>query len=244
MNRLTKHILAFCLIMATFSIQAQSWWGKGVRGNGNITTQTRSTQDYDQVTMAGPMDVKLVRGTEGKITVTADENLQQYIIVETRGDELVIKIEKGINLRTSRHGIKITVPFKGLNHVSLTGSGDIFSTDLIKGDRFKTSITGSGDMVLRVENNSMTARITGSGDMDISGKTNNLDMSITGSGDFDGSNLESVNTTVSVTGSGDADVHCSGDLKARVSGSGDISYQGHPKTQNTKVSGSGSISSN
>ena len=35
---------------------------------------------------------------------------------------------------------------------------------------------------------------------------------------------------------------CNGKLKARVSGSGDISYSGNPTNKDTKVSGSGDIS--
>jgi hypothetical protein len=46
-----------------------------------------------------------------------------------------------------------------------------------------------------------------------------------------------------VSGSGDADVYASNSLKARVNGSGDIDYSGNPNTSDTKVLGSGSISS-
>ncbi|MGV6832311.1 MAG: GIN domain-containing protein, partial [bacterium] len=50
------------------------------------------------------------------------------------------------------------------------------------------------------------------------------------------------NTVVSVAGSGDAEVVCRESLKARVAGSGDIEYKGNPAKEDTKVSGSGSIS--
>ena len=71
--------------------------------------------------------------------------------------------------------------------------------------------------------------------------SNKLEASVTGSGDFYGFDLEVNDTDVSVTGSGDAKVVCNVNLKARVTGSGDIMYKGNPKTEDTKVAGSGSI---
>ena len=80
-----------------------------------------------------------------------------------------------------------------------------------------------------------------SGDVTLKGSTNNLEAGVTGSGDFYGFDLEVNDTDVSVTGSGDAKVVCNVNLKARVTGSGDIVYKGNPKTEDTKVAGSGSI---
>ena len=48
--------------------------------------------------------------------------------------------------------------------------------------------------------------------------------------------------TVKVAGSGDIEVVSNKSLYARVSGSGDIEYKGNPDKEDTKVSGSGTIS--
>ena len=61
--------------------------------------------------------------------------------------------------------------------------------------------------------------------------------------DFDGSSLDSKNVDVKIAGSGDVNVVCNGTLKVRISGSGDVKYSGNPTSKDTKVSGSGSISS-
>lgn len=47
----------------------QFWKTKRVVGNGNLTTETTTTSDYDQLKSVGFMDVELFRGTEGKIVV-------------------------------------------------------------------------------------------------------------------------------------------------------------------------------
>ena len=75
-------------------------------------------------------------------------------------------------------------------------------------------------------------------------KLKELEVKVSGSGDFMGSRLKSNNTQAYVSGSGDAEVNASKSIKARVNGSGDIEYSGNPETSDTKVVGSGSISSN
>jgi len=47
-------------------------WEK-VKGNGNMTTETRTTGDYDGIKCAGSMDYILVAGTEGKIKLEGEK---------------------------------------------------------------------------------------------------------------------------------------------------------------------------
>ena len=106
---------------------------KNVEGNGQMTTATRTTTGYDKVDLTGAMDVELVKGTEGRLRIEAEENLIPHITTEVKNGELVISVEKGFNLQPSRNNpIKVTVPFESLDGVYLTGSGDIYTSDMIK----------------------------------------------------------------------------------------------------------------
>ncbi|MDG5491432.1 head GIN domain-containing protein [Psychroserpens sp. SPM9] len=233
-------VLIVALLSFTFS-QAQ-WGNKKVKGNGNMTTETRSTSDYDAISCAGSFDYVLVAGTEGNITLEGESNLLQYVITEVKDGKLIIKTEKGKNLDPSfNKTIKVTIPFKDIRKVSLAGSGDLWNTDRITTTNLEVSLAGSGDIVLEVQTQKVSGKIAGSGDITLKGSTTDLTAGVTGSGDFHGFNLNAVNTDVSVTGSGDAEVVCTGLLKARVTGSGDIEYRGNPSKKDTKVSGSGSI---
>ena len=234
-------ILAICVL---FSTNATAQWGKNkkIKGNGNMTTDTRSTSDYDGVSAVGPMDVFLVKGSEGEIRIEADSNFMEYIEVETDGDMLVVKVKKGYSL-SSKNPIKVTVPFNSISEVKLVGSGDVMTKDTINSNSFEASLTGSGDVVLDVDSNETTIRLTGSGDMELSGSAGELEMKLSGSGDIDADDFKATNAEVYVSGSGDINVNVSGNLKARVNGSGDINYSGNP-TVDKKVSGSGDISGN
>ncbi|WP_283635347.1 head GIN domain-containing protein [Aquaticitalea lipolytica] len=234
-----KKLILLIAILTISTIQAQ----KKIKGNGNITTITRTTSDYEGIKCAGSFDYVLIAGDEGKITLEGESNLLDYIITEVKDGNLIVKTENHINLSPSwNKTVKITIPFKDINQVSLAGSGDLWNEDKITSNNLKVALAGSGDVVLNIEASTVESSLAGSGDLTLKGKTNSLEARVAGSGDFHGFDLQSNNTDVSVAGSGDAQVVCNGSLKARVAGSGDIKYTGNPKTEDTKVAGSGSIS--
>jgi len=235
-----KKAITICLILVSaLQVQAQ-WWGKGEKGNGNITTITRSVGSYDEVNIGGSFDVELIAGQEGTITIEGDSNLMEYIVTEVRGNALKIKVENNKSIRASRK-IRITVPFQDLNEVTLAGSGNVWNKDVIKTTNFKASVAGSGDLTLKLDTRSVDASVAGSGDLTLTGNSRDIDISVAGSGEVHAKNLKAENASVSVAGSGDISVYCSQSIKARVSGSGDVDYYGNPDKQDTKVSGSGNI---
>ncbi len=233
-------ILLAVLVLSTSCVQSQ-WFSK-TKGNGNVVNKTRNVGDYDQISVAGFFDVNLVYGTEGKLTIKIEDNLLEHLITEVVNGKLKIKWEKGINVH-SRKGVYITVPFKDLDAVTMTGSGDIIGEDIINATNFYISVSGSGDITLKVKADEVISKITGSGDITLTGSAKTLETSVTGSGDYHGFGLSADSVTAKVTGSGDVSVVANKDLNARVTGSGDIEYKGNPEKQDTKVSGSGDITS-
>ncbi|WP_350287034.1 head GIN domain-containing protein [uncultured Croceitalea sp.] len=239
-----KKLITLSLVL--FTVAASAQWGRRIKGNGKTVTIERSVGDYSSVALAGWFDVILVSGSEGELTLKGEENLLEYVKTEVKPDgKLIIKAEKGVNLKPSNwnSGIYITVPIESIDKVSLSGSGDIVGKTTIKASNFKTSLAGSGDITLDLQASAVEASMSGSGDINLSGSTTDFDVSISGSGDIKAYDLDADNVTAQVSGSADIKVTANEMLKARVSGSGDISYKGNPGKIETKTSGSGDITS-
>ncbi|WP_339840665.1 head GIN domain-containing protein [uncultured Maribacter sp.] len=236
--------LSVLLCAGLISLSCSAQWGRTIKGNGNNVTIERNTGNYDGVAVSGWFDVDLVSGNEGEITLQGEENLLEYIITEVKDGKLVIKTKKGVNLKTSswKSEIRITVPVESINTVSMSGSGDIVGKTTIKTDKFTTSMSGSGDITLDIDTGSISANMSGSGDINLSGNTTDFDATISGSGDIEAYDLEADNVNATISGSADIQVTAKKSIKARVSGSGDISYRGNPEKVDTKTSGSGDIS--
>jgi len=233
-------LLALSLLLTA---GANAQWGKKINGNGNVVTINRTTPDYDGIDMSGSFDVELIEGQEGKLSLTGEENLLKYIVTEVKNGKLTIKTEKGANLSPSRNkGITLRIPIENIDALSLSGSGDIIGRTTIKTENFKTALSGSGDITAEVEANTVSAVMSGSGDIELRGKCTDFDIKVSGSGDIDTYGLAADNVDVLISGSADVEVTANKSLKARVSGSGDVSYRGNPQKVDTKSTGSGDIS--
>ncbi|TFG78235.1 MAG: DUF2807 domain-containing protein [Flavobacteriales bacterium] len=238
-----KKLFTLSLVIV-MSASCTAQWGKKIKGNGNIVSIERSVGAYDAVSVSGWFDVDLVDGKEGELTLKGEENLLEYIKTEVKNGKLIIKVEDNRNLQPStwNEGIKITVPVDQIDAVTLSGSGDIVGRKKIKASSFSTTMSGSGDITLDVDADNMTATMSGSGDMNLSGRSGDFNVTVSGSGDIKAFDLEADNVEATVSGSADIKVTAKVYLKARVSGSGDITYRGNPDKVDTKTSGSGDIS--
>ncbi|WP_136467937.1 head GIN domain-containing protein [Flagellimonas onchidii] len=219
-------------------------WGKRVKGNGDVVTIERSVGDYDEVALSGWFDVELVDGKEGELSLKGESNLLEYIKTEVKNGKLVIKVEKGVNLKPSNWngGIHVTVPVESINAVALSGSGDIVGKTPLKANDFSAKMSGSGDITLEVQAQSVSAALSGSGDIRLDGRTTDFDVQVSGSGDISAYELEAENVNAQVSGSADIKVTVHQSLNAKVSGSGDIHYRGNPDKVKSVASGSGDIS--
>lgn len=239
-NYLKMSLSLVAMVLFLTNCDAQKY-GK-ISGDGNVISETRNVGNFDEIGVSGSFDVNLVKGTEGKIDIKIEKNLLPYLITEVSNGELKIKWKKGTNIRTHK-GVKLTVYFKDVSGVTLSGSGDIVSKDVIKSNKFSVALSGSGDINLNLDVGEMDSRISGSGDLTFKGSADSFSSSVSGSGDIEAFGLQTNSANIKVSGSGDLTISVKNELYARVSGSGDISYKGNPSKEDVKVSGSGNISS-
>lgn len=236
---LLKSIAAlFVSILFLTSCNAQKY-GR-IKGSGNIINETRNVGSFEKVAVSGSFDVFLVKGNEGKLDIKIEDNLLAYLVTEVDNGKLKIKWKKGTSINT-RKAVILTVYYKDIEAVSLSGSGDIIGKDLIKSNNFEVAVAGSGDIKLNVKTNEMDAAISGSGDIDLEGSSENFTAAIAGSGDIDAVNLKTDKAELRISGSGGITITVLNELIAKISGSGDIKYKGNPKIEDIKVSGSGDV---
>ena len=80
-------VITLTLFLMTVG-HAQFWNYKKVTGNGNLTTKTIKTPTYDHIKSVGFMDIKLIQGNEGEITIKTDENIQEWIEIKVKKKHL------------------------------------------------------------------------------------------------------------------------------------------------------------
>lgn len=215
--------------------------GRRVKGNGNLTSQSKPIGDINGVELHSSFDVILTEGSPSNVKIEAESNLIQYIELHVVNGVLNIESEHNVWLRPKRK-IKIYVTSPSFNRIENTGSGNITSQTRLSNDsRINIDVTGSGDLNLDVDAPEVTASVTGSGGIKLSGETQKFIADVTGSGDIRALNLLAEESNVEVTGSGNADVYSSVKMSASISGSGDIRYKGGGEIVSKSISGSGDL---
>ena len=199
---------------------------------------------FAKLRVDGPSTVRVRTGGPVSVKASGPQARLDKLLVESRGNMLVVSTEKGWNWRGMSWGkedmiiVEISVPM--LEAAELTGSGEL-SVDKVRTSAFTALLTGSGDLhVGRLDSGRLTATLTGSGDLSLSGKTGRAEMSVNGSGDLRAPGLSVNLLTANLLGSGDIDVGSTGTARAKVMGSGDIRIGGRPHCTTSKM-GSGEI---
>ncbi len=213
-----------------------------IRGNGNITSESRNVGGFKELELQGGMNVHLKKGEEEAIDVEGEENILPYVETFLRDEKLIIKYKDHYNIN-ARKPVTVSVTASRMEDIRITGSGDITGEDRFSSnDEIEVGVTGSGNIKLELDAPAIEAKITGSGDIYLSGNTRDIKCSTTGSGKIDATELKAENANVRSTGSGNISVFASVRLDATVNGSGDIRYKGGA-TVSSKTNGSGSVRS-
>lgn len=232
-------LLLVAITLFTFSgIQAQNWWKNGIKGEGPVVRKKININNFDGFTLTTTGNVYIKQGNTQSVEVETHQNLID--ILETNVDNKHWKIKFDRSVRNyQKLNFYITVPT--LTSANISGSGDITTEGQFTGlGDLKVGISGSGDIKLDVQAQTVNTRISGSGDIALKGKANNLEVGISGSGDIRAYDMVVDNCKISISGSGDVKVHANEELYVRSSGSGDVFYKGRPRIE-TRVSGSSDI---
>ena len=236
----SKLLVVFVAVLFISTSSNAQFFQKKIKGNGDIETITRSVSDYNKIGIGGDFDVELVKGTEGTITIKADENLLEFIETDVENGNLTIKVKKGYQIKPKKQ-ITIKVPFIDIESVSLAGSGSIFTNNSIDSNDLKLSLAGSGNMDLIVSSKGLDTNIAGSGNVKLSGNTNEFTCSIAGSGNLNGYNLNVSIANAKIAGSGNIKINVTNEIHSSIAGSGNVIYTGNPDIVKSKSAGSGSV---
>ena len=231
-------VLSFLLIIVFSS--CGEIFGNRIRGNGNIKTESRSSGEFTAVDVSGAFDLYIRQDTIRTIRIEADENLLQHIEVISDGDKLIIRPERGYNLKPTGN-IKVYVSSPVFKRLEASGACDIFSENkILSNNELQIDMSGSCNVKIDLKAPKVSADLSGSCDINLNGETKDFIINGSGSTNIKCMELMAENVIVDISGSGSAEVFASTKLDVDISGSGSVNYKGNAKV-NQKVSGSGNV---
>ncbi|MBZ0205516.1 MAG: DUF2807 domain-containing protein [Flavobacteriales bacterium] len=211
-----------------------------VQGSGPVEERTLEIASFSGIEVGGSIQVTLEKGSEQKITVTAQPVLLDLLNTEVKSDVWRIRTSKCWS-SDSEFTVHIVTPSL-INSIEVNGSADVGTADVFGSGNTRLSTSGSGTItVAGINERKLDLSISGSGAITVRGTCSELSATLSGSGDLIGEELTANEAVLKVSGSGSATITAISKLDAKVSGSGTVRYGGMPNVS-SKVSGSGSVS--
>ncbi|HEX8679345.1 MAG TPA: DUF2807 domain-containing protein, partial [Chthoniobacterales bacterium] len=128
----------------------------GVKGNGNVKTEDRPIGEFTKIEADGAFTINWSNGP-AKLSITADENLMEYIRTNRSGDRLSIDWVKPLR---GTDGIKINVSSPTLTSAQLNGAVRLVAANL-SGPEFYLEANGASRIALHGDVNAMSGEMNG-----------------------------------------------------------------------------------
>ena len=233
-----------------------------VIGSGNLVTEEMDFSDFTIVEVGSAFEVEITQSDSYSVSITADDNLFDYIEVFRTGDTLTIRLKSGYSYQwplTLR--AEITMP--ELYELELSGAtrgtveGFSSSHKFVLGLSGASSLTmvdiSAGDIEIDLSGaSSVTGGITASGDahftlsggstVGLEGVANDLLIGASGASNLEISDFPVHNANVNLSGASRATVNLDGRLDADLSGGSHLIYIGEPTLGDINTSGGSTVS--
>lgn len=235
-------------------------FGKGLKGSGNTVTRTIGAPDFDRVDAARAVKVVITDKATDKITIEADDNIMEYVVVEEKGGRLTATIDKSIN-NISNANVTVTVPANG--HIrsldassasQITGeavlSADKFSIDAssaakinvaVKSTSCTVSASSAAKINAEIETGNCSVEASSASKIDLKGSASKCSIDMSSASKLSAGEFVVTDCTVDTSSASKATVNCTGKLRADASSGSSIRYTGDCETSISKSSG-GSVS--
>ncbi len=181
-------------------------------------THSRDVDAFKAIAIEGSVDIEAKVGEARSVEVEAAGTVIDDVETTVIGDTLHVRLERGVHVNVGRMLVRVTVP--ELEAIAVSGAGDA--------------------RISSVDAKAFSVSISGSGDVEVDGQAETIDVSVSGSGDVRARSLEAGTATVTVRGSGDVTLTASDTATGTIRGSGDVTVHGGA-TCTIAVHGSGNV---
>ena len=234
--------------------------GGVVKGSGNLDTQEFNFSDFARVEVGYAFEVEITQSSSYSVSITADDNLFDYILVSKQGTTLKIRLEPALHYAFTTLQAKITMPqlyglaLSGATRGTVSGFSSTENLDVEMSGASSLDLVGisAGDVKCEV---SGASKVTGDiiaadADFDVSGASTvqleglAIDIVVDASG---ASRVKLAaflvnNADVTLSGASSSTVNLDGRLDADLSGASKLEYIGEPTMGSMNTSGASSLS--
>ncbi len=233
MKTMFAHIvmLLTAIAMTIFSTTAKAQ--NRIKGSNNIITEERTVPtDYKAISVSQAIDVLVSNYDGDKATVSANDNLMEYVKIDLKGDVLQIYLDNSKHKSFSNINIGVRLPKnEALCNIKATSASDVTVSYPLKGNRVAADASSAAEITLEdiqakevvLKSTSaatinlkestvgnMTVETSSAAKILVKTKASNIKSSATSAAEL---NIYTLCTNISVDGSSSADIQLAGKAK-------------------------------
>jgi len=233
-KRISLFLIAI-VIGTTSCINAQF---SSEKGNGNLVKQDREIGHFTAISAGTGLDVYVVQGDKEAVTVETDENLQDNIITEVRGNKLVVKIEDRIR-RAKAKSVYITLI--DVNEISISSGCDFETKSTLKVKELDIEVSSGAGAKLDIHADKLSCSSSSGSGTDLWGTANYFYAKASSGSHLDARELTAKICKAKASSGARVKVNASEEIDASASSGGSVSYYGNPTKVDVNTSSGGGV---
>ncbi len=242
MRKGKRYLLSVVLLaIGAFGLETMGWESElraeMIEGNGRVVEQLRTVAPWEKIKIKGSYHVLFTQDDQRSVVVKADENLQELIRTDVRGDELVI--ESAGPLR-SRSTLQVVITNPHVTEVTATAAARFITQNELSAPVLKLVADAAAFIDVKGDFQTLHVSQKAGSIIRLSGKTQTLEARSSAGGTIDAFDLPAASAHVRADAGASADVSA-GELNAKASSGATINYSGNPVISNVKADSGGRV---
>jgi hypothetical protein len=235
-----KKIYLFLLIgaasYATITLSACNFECK--KGSGKEVTESRKVGKFSKIDITGGYKVVIKQDTTSSLSITADDNLMQYIQSDVSGDKLTVSSSHTV---CSSGMFILNISLRDLSSIKASDAVDIASDGKITTKDLEINLSGATKVTLNLNADNVTTHGTGVTVLNLTGQASSHTVELKGSGELDALDFVVAKYRIKTEGASNCKINVLNQLDVNSSGASDIQYRGNPTSINNNKSGASTL---
>jgi hypothetical protein len=229
-----KSLLLLVTLLATGC--ADPW---SIHGSGRLVTKELPLGTFDKIEAGGAFHFDATPGSTCSVTITADDNLWEYLDVDNDAGTLRLRM-KNFSYQNTHVSAKIVLP--ALSGVEMDGA----TTGVLRGitdpqRNLEVHSGGASHLDGELRCKEVKIEVSGASSVDLRGGADVLTLDVGGASHASLADFLTRVTHATVDGASHADVNATGQLDFNVNGASSLTYRGHPAVRRAEVGGASSV---
>ena len=209
-------------------------------GDGHIVSSKRATEPFHSISSTGDLSLMFRQSNRCGVTVTVDENLQDYVYTEVIDGVLTIGTPDNCRLNGSKT-LLVEIDYVDLSRLDLAGAVKLRNDRILSFDTLHVVCAGASDFDWHISGNSLDVHIPGASVMKLSGRVDRVRMQLDGTSSVDATALNVAVFSLNMAGASKVNLLATKQLDVDLAGAGYVNYKGNPAVKNFSINGFGRV---